>query len=299
VAAIAGGKVRLFRVDPVAPRLVEVPVADPTPQGDAVALSISGGRLPTVCAVFAGRRRVVACHVVGGNAWETLSASAERHRTPDRVAVSYDGDEVAFTSVVPPDAIEAEPDVYVANRIGGGQTIRVRPRAEPLPSGYCCGIAVEHLGWAGDDTLLLSEGRESDDGTVMRRVVLGRDRYWAEAPVVPVSNADRRAGYTVFEGAVSPAIGTRVLAVQRGYDLADDAPTRAVFVGSYTGKVEEVVSVPERGRWVSAVSGGDLGVLYRTEGESGPRVYWRRPGEAHGRRLGGLPRGATYLVAQA
>lgn len=66
-----------------------------------------------------------------------------------------------------------------------------------------------------------------------------------------------------------------------------------------SGAVESVVSVPLPKRNMHSVSGGDGGVLYQTVGFDGDvRTYWRRPGEARGEPLSGVPADATTIVAQ-
>lgn len=90
-----------------------------------------------------------------------------------------------------------------------------------------------------------------------------------------------------------------MLATLMGWQASGSEKWQAVELRlGATGSIASVVATAAKGRRMVDVSGGPLGVVYRTESDDDVRTYWRAPGEAHGVRVTGLPADARVVVAQ-
>ena len=264
----------------------------PGPAGaKAVDVSVSAGARPTVCAVWErGDESTLTCHAGGsGPGRFVTTAPADRMSA---IAVSHGGGSVAWLVRNVP----GDPDLYHVRPAGGraGAATHIPAfGASGRPDGDEAALQVNGLAWSGEDTLVVSHAYDADvNGSLAVVPVGGAPRGWAGGPNVP-SAAD-----SILGRAISSSAGIDLLAVQQGPGAAGDAPPRAVRLDIRSGKVLAVVAGALPGRSLESVSGGPGGVLYRTDGDSGPRTFWRWPGDDKGRPLEGLPADSATVVAQ-
>lgn len=299
VAVVDGRALDLYTVDAAGPRATLLRTLQGPTDSRPVSVSVSGGEAPTVCAVWElPSHRQIHCYDAATGAGREVPQQGSE--PPDVVAVSHDGSLVAWSTLLR--ELPGDESTLYWSPVAGGALEQIPSRRERLHGlNTCCGSQVEALAWRGDNRLVVSEGRESDDGTALR-VVPVRAPGWADAPGLRPAGVQR--GLVVYGGVTSPAKGDLMLGVLRPNDVCcEGGPVgRAVEFDVTTGRVAQVVSVPATGREIWSVSGGERGVLYATLGDDGVRRYWRRPGERHGRPLAGLPAdddGDVVVVAQA
>ncbi len=259
------------------------------PDGARVlSVSVGAGADPAVCAVWAGpRANAVRCYD-GGT--ETVATTGGK---PLAVAVSPDGRRLAWAA----DDGDGYPDVYYGTRSGSTvpDAVRVPALTPTEEEADDASIQVAALAWAGDGALLVSWSYDSDvNGTVTRLDLAKPGRGWTYGAAL---GRERRR--PIVTGALSPADGTSVLAVQAGVGEEFENGSRAVRLDLASGRVLEVVSTPLKGRNMHSVSGGAGGVLYQTVGFDGDlKTYWRAPGERRGSPVSGLPNDMLGAVAQ-
>lgn len=309
--ARASGPLTLYRLAPgsrTATRLRELegPSAE-----TAIDISLSAGAEPTVCATWTpglGASRdgldfvsKLLCYAPGRRFGTEVTVEGD---DPVNVAVRPDGRAVAWSTYAPEE--NGRIDV---GRLDGAAVSEVRgflydPSRPEGPSSFT-GASVASLGWLDDDELAIGQSNQSDDGSGLRRfsVAAGQKGGWGDADVVEPLEAEQARGYAVYDSVVGPAEDGSVLAVQRGYGLAqdDDPPAgRAVRMELATGKVLEVVAFPREGRHVAAVSGSRRAALYVTRADDGTDtvVSVRHRGESRGAPVRGLPSDVDLAVAQ-
>lgn len=296
IAAIReSGALELFRVANRKASAQPLRTLTGPPGMKALTVTVSGGSAPTVCAVWgATAAQSLLCYDAqagDGQAVPTGSAALL-----GAVGLSYSGTSLAWSAR----GTTAYPDLYTGHLSGGTVSAVTKvpalaPGEEPPDE---VALQVGAVTWSGEDTLLVSSAFDSDPNGSLDRVPLATApaRGWTHGTSVNPPDTLR----PIVGGAVSPAVGSNVLAIQRGVGESFDNHSLAVEINLASGRVSSVVSTPAKGRNMSNVSGGTLGVLYQTIGFDGDvKTYWRRPGQAHGEALAGLPSDARIVVAQA
>jgi hypothetical protein len=261
--------------------------------GQAVAVTVSSGLAPAICALWeVNATASLWCY-------ETQDSDGHRIETGDgrllgAVGLSSDGRKLAWSS----SSNSTAPDLWYGHLEGGGVSSVTRLPALGLgedPSDAV--LIVGKVTWAGQDTLLVSSAYDDDPNGSLTQVPLKGAAHagWTHGKVIQPD-----AHRPIVGGAASATDTSNALAIMSGVGQGYTNDSRAVEINLSTGRIASVISTPAKGRNISSVSGGALGLLYTTVGAGGDlRIYWRKLGSAHGTTLSGLPGDLRTVVAQS
>jgi hypothetical protein len=280
------GALTLYVVGP-SPAARRLRVLPGPPGAKAQRVTLSGGAAPRVCATWGGERSTtLRCYDRGSTRWQDVPTGDGE--LSGAVGLSVSGRALAWAVDDPRDASK----ILAVQRTPGGAVSRIPAYPEPDPEEAALGVG--DIAWSGDDTVLVQHGWDSDvNGSIAQVDLDAPPRGWTNAPGVA-----RSQEWAVITGAPSSTQGGTVLATLEGW-TDDGEKWQAVELRLGTrGGIASVVSVAAKGRRMRDVSGGPLGVVYRTESDTDVRTYWRAPGQSRGARVTGLPADAVAVVAQ-